>query len=150
MDEIRNLVKEVLEQAYILSLATIDEGGLWVSDLVFVYDDQFNIYWLSAEDIRHSQAILKNNRVAASVTVSNNQGEDNIGLQLAGTVEKIDGDILAIATKHRLKRKKPAPKLGEILENNTLTWYKLKPTKIQLIYEPLWGFEKKDLNLENL
>lgn len=145
MEDLKRITREILDQAYILSLGTVDENGPWVSDLVFVYDDNFNIYWLSLPDTRHSQAIEKNPQVSASVTISYKQGEDNIGLQLEGFARKIEGDILEIATKHLLKRKKPAPKKeGEIFEANQ-SWYKLKPTKIQIIYEPLWGFEKKDL-----
>ncbi|MDO8498327.1 MAG: pyridoxamine 5'-phosphate oxidase family protein [bacterium] len=130
MEELKKLVKEILDQAYIMSLATVDESGPWVSDLVFVYDDDFTIYWLALPNTRRSQAILKNPKVAASITVSNNQGEDNVGLQLEGIAEKIEGDILEIATKHLNKRKKPAPtKEGEIFEGNQC-WYKLKPSKI--------------------
>jgi len=145
MEQMRDLVKKVLDEAFLMSLATVDESGPWVSDLIFIYDDDFNIYWLSQENTRHSQAILKNNQVAASITVSNNQGEDNIGLQLEGQAEKLEGDDLKLAMKHCLKRKKTPPeKEGEILDPRE-SWHKLTPEKIELIYEPLWGFSKQNL-----
>lgn len=40
------------------------------------------LFWISETETRHSKAIAKNNYVAATITVSNNPGEDNIGLQI--------------------------------------------------------------------
>lgn len=147
MDDARDLVRKVLEQGYLMSLATVDESGPWVADVIYVFDENFTIYWLSKDITRHSKAILKNPAVAASITVSNNQGEDNVGLQLSGNVAKIEGDILEIASKHRLKRNKPIPKKpGEILEAGE-SWYKLTPKIIELIYEPKWGFVKQKISI---
>ena len=147
MHNVQELIKEVLEEGYLLSLATVDDGGVWVSDVIYVYDDQMNIYWLSQISARHSKAISKNNQVAGTITISNKPEEKNIGLQLKGVAEKIDGDILEIAVKHRQKRGKPAPtKLGEILDQGE-SWYRLRPKMIELIYEPLFGFEKPKIEL---
>lgn len=130
-----------------MSLATIDESGPWASDIIYVFDVKLNIYWLSHIKTRHSQAILKNPQVAGTITLSNRSKEDNIGIQFAGIAEKVEGDILDMAIKHRLKRGKPAPtKEGEILDPGE-SWYRLKPKFIDLIYEPLFGFKKERLNL---
>src|SRR3989344_9137677 len=142
MEDLKKIVGEILDQGYLMSLGTLDESGPWVSDVIFV-NDGLDIYWLSLENTRHSKAILKNPKVAATITISNNAGEKNIGLQIEGIAEKIEGDVFEIAKKHRLKRNKPVPeKEGEILDPGE-SWYKLSPTKIEIINEPLWGFEKK-------
>lgn len=147
MENIKKLIKEVLDKGYLMNLATIDEGGLWVCDVIYVPTDKFELYWLSETKSRHSKAIIKNSQVAATITISNNPGEKNMGLQIEGKAEKIEGDILEIAIKHRLKRKKPAPKKkGEILGVGE-SWYKITPIKIDLIHEPNFGFEKKKLEL---
>lgn len=146
MNEIKEIIREVLNKGYLMSLGVYD-GGVWVSDVIYVHTDNLEIYWLSETKSRHSQTILKNPQVAATITVSNNPGEKNIGLQIEGRAEKIEGDILEIAVKHRLKRKRPAPKkLGEILGEGE-SWYKLNPTTIELIYEPKFGFEKRKIEL---
>lgn len=146
MKEIGKLVLSVLEKGFLMSLATVDEDGPWVSDVVYVHDDKLNLYWLSESTTRHSKAIEDNSKVAATITVWQKQGDKNIGLQIAGRAIKIEGDILEMAVKHRLKRNKKAPeKEGEILGANE-SWYCLKPTKIELIYEPLYGFNKKKLD----
>lgn len=148
MKTIKDLVVEVLEGTYLMSLATVDESGPWVSDVVFVTNEKFEIFWFSRTDARHSVAITKNPKVAGSITKSTNQGEENVGIQFEGIAEKVDGDILEMAEKHLKKRKKPAPRSeGEIFKPGQ-SWYKLIPSKIELIYEPYFGFEKQELKLK--
>ncbi len=143
MKDLKNLIKEILEKGYLISLATYD-GSVWVSDLIYITDG-FDIYWLSNINRRHSKSIESNKNVAGTITISNNKGEKNIGLQIEGVAKKIEGDILEIAIKHRLKRGKPAPKkIGEVLEANE-SWYVLKPKKIEIIHEPLFGLNKKSI-----
>lgn len=140
---VKKIIRSVLEKGYLMSLATIDENGPWVSDVIFVSESDFSLFWISNTRSRHSNAILKNSKVAGTITLTQGPNEDDIGLQIEGIAEKLEGDNLERATQHRLKRKKPAPKKeGEILEANE-SWYKLKPTKIELIYSPRWGFTKQ-------
>ncbi|MBI4059532.1 pyridoxamine 5'-phosphate oxidase family protein [Candidatus Giovannonibacteria bacterium] len=143
-EDIKQLIKEVLEKGYLMSLATLDEGGVWVADVIYVHDGDFNIYWISSPVTRHSQAIIKNSRVAGTITVSG-PGEDNLGIQFEGVAEKVDGERPDLALRHYAKRGKPAPKENEdVLEGDS--WYILKPAKIELINEKLFGFEKQKLS----
>ena len=145
MKTVEELTKEILEQGHLMSLATIDDGGPWVSDVIYVHREPLEIFWMSDSNTRHSRAIHKDARVAATITIGDGKGGANIGLQISGIAEKIEGDILEVATKHRAKRGKPHPtKEGEILEDSE-SWYRLKPTKLELIYEPHFGFEKKKI-----
>ena len=89
MEDVRKLIVEVLEKGYLMSLATTDEGGPWVADVIFVYDDDLTIWWLSRPQTRHSKAIAHERRVAATITVSNRRGEDNVGLQICGMAEAV-------------------------------------------------------------
>lgn len=56
----RKKVLEILEKGYLMSLATVDEGGVWVADVIYVYDDAFTLYWMSSLEVRHSQALFQN------------------------------------------------------------------------------------------
>lgn len=144
MNDIKELITKILQDGYLMSLATVNDDAPWVSDVIYVYDDKLNLYWLSEVNARHSKSITNNSKVSATITVSG-RGEPNVGIQLEGNAEKIEGDIFEMAIKHRLKRNKSAPeKEGDILGPSE-SWYILKPTKIELIYEPLFGFEKKQL-----
>ncbi len=141
----RELIIEILERGFLMSLATVDESGPWVSDVIYVYDDDLIIYWLSDIGRRHSKAIGGNPKTAATITLD---ADKNIGLQIEGKSKKIEGDVFGMAIKHRLKRKQPAPKKeGEILGPNE-SWYCLKPTKIEVIYGPLYGYDKRVLELK--
>lgn len=147
MEDIKSLITTVLEKGYLMSLATVDEGGPWVSDVIYVHDEKWNLFWISETETRHSQAIEKNRRVAATVTVSNNPGEDNVGLQIEGVAEKIEGDSPELSRAHREKRKKPIPEEGSGILEEGESWYVLKPTNVELIYEPLFGFDKKTVKI---
>lgn len=143
--DIKNLIKEVLEKGYLMSLGTVDQGGIWVSDVIYIFDDNLNLYWMSDPDVRHSKAILKNQKVAGTITI-NLPKEDNLGLQFEGLAEKIDGARYDLAKKHYTKRKRPEPEeIDDVLEGDS--WYQLKPSKIELIHEKLFGFKKQRLEL---
>ncbi len=142
---VKKLIEEVLEKGYLMSLATIDDGGIWVSDVIYVHDSDFNIYWMSKPYGRHSKALAKNNRVAGTITVSG-RGEDNLGIQFEGVAKIIEGPRFDLAKKHYAKRNKPGPKESDDVLSGSL-WYVLKPKVIELIHEKLFGFEKQRLEL---
>ena len=143
MEDIKNLARSILERGFLMSLATVDDGGIWAADVMYVFDDSFNIYWLSHDTVRHSKAILKNPQVAITITLE----KAFEGLQISGTAEKIEGDIFEMAKKLRVKGGKKLPeKPGDILDPGE-SWYKITPLKIQLINEPLFGFKKQEVIL---
>jgi len=141
--EIKELIKEVLEKGYLMSLATLDEGGVWVCDVIYIFDEDFNIYWMSKPDRRHSLALEKEPKVAGTITISR-QEEDNLGIQFEGVAEKIEGARHDLAKKHYAKRKKPEPKEDEDVLHGSY-WYVFKPKKIDLINEKHFGFDKQVL-----
>ena len=51
-----------------------------------------------------------------------------------------------LAKKHYQKRNKPEPEEGQDVLHGSC-WYQLTPTKIELINETLFGFEKQKLTL---
>lgn len=143
--DVKTLTKQVLQKGYLMSLGTVDEGGVWVADVLYVFDDELNIYWMSDPDTRHSKAIAKNPNVAGTITV-NLLGENNEGLQFEGVAQKIEGARWDLAKKHYVKRRKPEPKeTDDVLQGRF--WYVLRPKKIQLIYEKLFGFEKQTIEM---
>ncbi|MEK6963665.1 MAG: pyridoxamine 5'-phosphate oxidase family protein [Nanoarchaeota archaeon] len=144
MDDVKKWVKEVLEKGYVISLGTTDEGGIWVTDLVYTHDEEFNIYWFSYETPRHSVALTKNPKVAGTITLSANTKDPDIGLQIEGMAEKVEDKENKIALNYNAKKGRNTPWLLQ----EGQCWYRLKPKKIELIYEPLFGFEKKTLEMK--
>ncbi len=140
-EEVKKLIVEVLEKGYLMSLGTQDEGGIWVADVIYIFDDEFNLYWISDPDVRHSKAIVKNWQIAGTIT-ANGPKEDNLGIQFSGIAQKIEGARFDLAKKHYAKRSKPEPKdTDDILKGRS--WYQLRLEKIELINEKLFGFEKQ-------
>lgn len=146
MPDIRPVIRDVLEKGYLLSLATTDEGGVWVADVIYVHDDDFNIYWMSDPEARHSKAVAGNPNVAGAIAVSG-PGENNLGIQFSGRAEKIAGSRYDLIVKHFLKRKKlTLPKeTDDVLQGDF--WYVVRPTKIDLICEKEFGFDKQSIQV---
>lgn len=139
MQDLTRRIKEVLAQGFLMSLATVDEGGPWVSDVGYIHDDELNLYWISRKNRRHSVALRKNPSVAASITVSL-PPEKDLGLQIEGHAEELP-ETPAIAQAYWAKRAQP-PKRPMTDEH---AWYRLTPTKIELIDEANFAHEKRML-----
>jgi uncharacterized protein YhbP (UPF0306 family) len=145
--DLPNLVRSILDKGYVMSLGTVDESGPWVTDLIFVHDNAFILYWISDVSVRHSLAIKKNPSVAVAVSLTNLSISEEVGVQIMGRAEKLTGDFLEIAVKHRIKRGMiPPKKEGDILGSGE-SWYALYPSKIDIIHTPLFGTSKKELIL---
>ena len=144
--DFKERITEVLEKGHLISLGTVDDGGVWVADLVYIFDDELNIYWMSSPDFRHSKALLENKMVGGSITVSNYSKEDNFGIQVEGVAKKIDGDRYDLTLKHLSKRGHSIPKEDDDVLNG-YSWYVLTPTKIDLIDEKNLNFDKWTLKL---
>ncbi len=143
MNNIKDSIKEVLKKGYLMSLATVDDSGVWVCDVIYIFDEDLNIYWMSKDFRRHSKAVEKNTNVAGTITVSTIQ-EDNLGIQFSGTAQKITEVRYDLAESFYKKLGEPVPKeTDDYLKGHI--WYQLKPQKIELIDEKLFGFEKQKL-----
>ncbi len=142
--DLRARVLEVLEKGYLMSLGSVDEGGVWVCDLLYVFDDTLKIYWTSSPRVRHSVAIEANSKVAGTIT-SNSPKEDNFGIQFEGIARKLDDLRPDLLVKMFLKRKKIVPAdIAEAMKGRS--WYELTPTKIELIDEKNFGYKKQNIN----
>lgn len=143
--DLRQRVREVLEQGYLMSLGFADGHGLWVADVIYVFDDELNLYWMSGPDARHSRAIGTHPQMAGTITVSG-PGEDNFGIQFAGQATKVDGLRPDLVVKHFTKRHRPIPAPGDdVLDSDR--WYRLTPDFFELIDERHFGFERQKVSL---
>src|SRR3989344_3594293 len=147
--DLRNLIEEILYGSREMVLATCSNNIPWASVLVFGHDTDLNLYWISFENTRHSKEIEKNPNAAATITKEPTGGGQDKGLQVQGLARELtEEEILGAAKEYFAKR--GTPKMPKTLEDaNTLaegrSWYVLKPTKIKVLYGPLFGYETKEL-----
>lgn len=63
----QELVREVLTGNRYLTLATADGEEPWVAPIEYLHDEQFNFYFFSTDDSRHSRHIEQNPTVAIAI-----------------------------------------------------------------------------------
>jgi len=147
MEEIKQLIKELLHDAPLFTLATCVDNQPWCCDMIFVWDQDFNMYWLSSPNARHSQDIEKNPKVAATVTMVDEQGKGR-SLQIEGTCRVIQDDKRRFEADKNFKDRHHMTGLLTIEqaleETKKLNLYQLNPTKIYLTHEPKFGRERKE------
>lgn len=149
--DLRLLIESILSESRDLVLATAQDNTPWAAELVFGHDADFNLYWISDIDTRHSRELKKNPEVAAVITVQPAGEIKNRGLQIEGTARELkEEEVVGAAREYFAKRGTPhMPKTLE--EVNKLTqgrsWYTLKPAKIYILDEELFGYERKEYSL---
>lgn len=148
MVEIEELIEEILRDTRELVLGTVNGNTPWLSTLVFGHDENFNLYWMSKEDTRHSQEIAKNSKVSAVVN-KQPSGENAKGLQIEGNAYKLEtAEEIGAAREFFAKRGGTLPLPETPTEAEPISpgssWYVLKPTKIYVFYGPLFGYERKE------
>jgi uncharacterized protein YhbP (UPF0306 family) len=142
MEDIKKHILEVYEKGHVMSLGTLDAGGVWVADVGYVFDDELNLYWQSEVEVRHSKAIWEEPKVAATITVSG-PNEKSHGVQISGVAEKIEGGNMELQKKFAKKKGKPIP-IDLDPMTGTRSWYVLKPKMIELIHVELLGLGNKE------
>ncbi len=146
--DLKLLIEDILTNSREMILATCANSIPWASTLVFGHDENFNLYWISDEKTRHSQELVKNPQVSAALNVA---GSKNKGLQIQGEARQLkEEEIVGAAREYFAKR--GTTKLPQTLEDvNDLTrgrsWYVLKPTKIFILDEGLFGFERQEYTI---
>lgn len=68
-------VKRIITNNLFMTLATSSEGQPWSTPVFYALDEEFNFYWYSRKDTRHSQNINDNDKVSASIFATS--GDDN-------------------------------------------------------------------------
>ncbi len=86
------LLREFFAAHSTLALAALGPGGApLAAPLFFAADDELNLYVVSAADSRHSLAIARDGRVAASVYAETWDWQSIHGVQLEGVARALSG-----------------------------------------------------------
>ena len=136
MADIKKQIQNYLRTALVMQLATSLNDKPWVCNVHFYADDNFNFYWISTQERRHSQDIKENPYVAATIKVHEDTSEEPyiIGLSVEGKAELIkENEAKKIADKYKNKLGKPQSLIDDIFAGrNPHKFYRLKTEKFVL------------------
>ena len=142
-DELTRLTQSVLERGYLASLGIVDEQGPWVADVIYIADEDFNLYWMSTTQRRHSRAIDDgHDRVAVAITVTQSADQPDEGLQISGVAKRVEHPSLELLKQWMRKKRKPLTSaIGAVLTDHV--WYQITPDRIELIYQEKFGYDRQ-------
>ena len=89
--DVEKLIREYLPNVLHMSLGTSADNKPWVCEVLFVYDDDLNLYWRSIPTARHSREIAANPNVAGNIVMQHSRGEKPQGTYFEGTAEMLTG-----------------------------------------------------------
>lgn len=133
--DLRKLIEEYLKEAKLMQLATVFNNQPWVCSVWFAADSDLNIYYFSAITRRHSEEVLKNNKVAGAAVLPQNPNDPPRGLYFQGKAEvlqkqeDIDKAISAYADRI-FSREKIKEFMGH--KEKPHKFYRIKPAKFVL------------------
>ena len=91
-DHLKNLIQRIelsLTNHYTISIATAAKEESWSASVFYVSDQKLNIYFISFDESKHIQGILKNKRISATINQDVSDWMQIKGLQLQGVAYKV-------------------------------------------------------------
>lgn len=85
---LRKLIEDYLTIGRMMMVATVDGDQPWNCTLMFVADENLNLYWISTFDTRHSREIHAHKKVAAAIPIKYTD-LTVVGLQVEGDAELV-------------------------------------------------------------
>lgn len=89
--EIKKLIHKYLQEGRVISVATFSGDQPWSFNAYFAADENFNLYWISNPDTRHSKEIQNNSKVAATIPIRF-ADLNVVGLQVEGNAEIVKNE----------------------------------------------------------
>lgn len=86
--DLRKLIEDYLKEGRMMMVATVVGDQPWNCTLMFVSDENSNLYWISTLDTRHSKEIQKHKKVAAAIPIKY-MDLTVVGLQVEGDAELV-------------------------------------------------------------
>lgn len=142
--EILEIIKIYMSERFQMVLATYGAHP-WAVTLYYSFDEDLNIFFLSSPETLHCQQIADNPNVAIAIADSpQSPSSKKIGLQIAGTAERISGKsriIHALDLWKRSLRVTSEKYTYEGMVNKLIDgrMYKVVPKKMKFFNQELWS-----------
>lgn len=128
--------KKIIAENIYMTIATASTNGSpWISPVFFAYDGDYNLFWVSNKESRHSKLIQKNPRVAMVVFNSQAPEGEGDGVYFEAKVEELNNEeeinfAINILNKRVTKEDFRVKKTGDVVGNNAWRIYKARPVQI--------------------
>ena len=139
---LNKLINEYLNEAKLMQVATTKGNKPWVSSVWYVHDEDWNLYFISRRNRRHSFELKGNPNVAGTITVPHTKGsgEKVRGLQFEGTAhdltdepEELEKTNKLYLAKYPMAEDIPLEKLND--QKWAATFYVIHPSSFVLFDE---------------
>jgi uncharacterized protein YhbP (UPF0306 family) len=142
-------IKQFLADHTTLTLATIARDGRpQAAPLFYAEMDDLSLIFISEKKVRHSQNIVRDNRVAATIYADGQQWQSIQGIQLEGTCKGLTGPPAQVARTIYLS-KYPFIEKNKLLKLmlHKVTFYQITPIWLRLIDNTRGFGHKEELRL---
>ena len=136
-DRLERLARRLMDASPLCSLATVSSGGrAHINHMYFGLSRQFEVYWISDPDSRHSRNLVKNSSAAITIYDSHQTwGRPDRGVQLFGTASRAQGSAVNRGYQAYHAR---FPSYDPSAED-AYPLYRFRPRAIKLFYERVLG-----------
>lgn len=133
---LKQLIRDYLKTPRVMQLSTCANNHPWVCNVHYYSDDDFNIYWISTPERRHSKEIEQNPNVSITVKVHEDTPDEKyvIGISAEGAAEMMDDEDAEEIAKKYISKLDKIPTLFEDIKSgrNPHKFYRLKTQNIVL------------------
>lgn len=144
--------EEYLNSTQFLSLATYGEKGVWVCPVYFVFDEKFNLYFISQPTSRHMRNIKSNSKVSVAIYSTNQSPlKDVFGVQLEGEANILsepDEIEKARSTYFKETEFRQPVKEGDYLTENSWLFVRIIPKEVYCFDTRYFGEERQKIPME--
>lgn len=123
--------KIIAENIYI-TISTASNGDPWISPVYSCYDGNYNFYWVSDKDRKHSQNIKENPKVAIAIFDTHVQEGRGRGVYIQAMAFEISDreEIKKVIAIFYPRKNKPLREPDEFMGSSRRRMYKAAPEKI--------------------
>ena len=150
---VKKIITEYLNEAHAMQLATFSGDRPWCCTLFFAVDDQYNLYWISRPESRHSREIADNPSVAGAIARPQTYDDKDrlCGLQFEGTAREVTDTEEIRRLAHAYAARYNRDTVGEDIANGSIPHhlYQIKPTLFQLFDRAHFGDDTQIWRLED-
>src|SRR3989344_9180348 len=133
--------KEIIAKNIYMTIATATrDGEPWISPVFFAYDNDYNLFWTSEKESRHSRLIRENGRVAIVVFDSSAPEGEGDGVYFEANAAEINDpeeakQAMALFSARATQDEFKVWKVEEVTGDGAWRMYKATPHKISKLTE---------------